>query len=1536
MMALPNSSSPGISAKAPKLTSPHLLRVYFAQLRDYFELSNIYDEKAKLSVFRMGLSGPEYRQYVMDTQLPATFDLAEAKLLSLFDPDPPAHALCELFMAASQWAEEPVHLYRERLVHAANKAYPTLDDATLETLVFGQLKRGLHGRRLREVARLSSASTSIELVEELNRHEQAYEEAEVRAVGVSTNLEALVTGLAQQVKALQEKVEAVAVASAAPRDQPRFLVTCWNCDRKGHTSRRCRQQRAVCEKCKGGHLAKYCRSDTGDRVSSLSPVCAMSSRAGNLPYVGVFAEISGVTRFSMLDSGASVSLISQTLWTEIGEPPLRPSVTRLSLADRSPLPQMGIVTLPLKLGSIRLLHSFFVVPKLESDCILGHDFLLTEKCSIDYEHQLLHIGGSSVKLQVDRLPGTTALVVSDQVSCIPGMSEAMVQVRIVGNLKAADSWLISAEPTLGYKLGSKLLIASCLVDSDAGPKFLRVMNITQEDICLSAQEPLGKVETVQCTEDKSKSAKFEPIDWDSLLASNDLKPQHKLPLIEVLEEYRDVFASSINEMGYTDTVQHTIDTGGHSPIRVPSRRIPNAYRKDVEDQLEWLLEKGVIRSSTSPWRAPIVMVKKKSGEYRMCIDFRELNSVTQKDSFPLPRIDETLDSLAGATLFTTMDLTSGFYQVPVSPQDIPKTAFATHKGLYEFCRMPMGLCNAPATFQRLMSVVLNGLIGDRCLIYLDDVICFSDTLDEHLHGLRSILQRFREAGLTLNPRKCAFMMRQVSFLGHIVSDEGVKVDPRKISEIKSWPVPTCKAQLKSFMGLASYYRRFVKNFAHVAAPLHALSGRTQFIWSNECNSAFEQLKQVLASTPVLAYPCTDEKAGPFTLDTDASDFAIGGVLSQQIEGVERVIAYASKTLTKAERNYCTTRKELLAVVRFCKEFRPYLLGRQFTIRTDHASLQWLRKLRDPEGQMARWLLFLQDFNFDIVHRPGAAHANADALSRHPRHQGCENSPACQSLIPEPPPVVVGTVSCSELAEGQTLDHDIQVVRVAVEAQRPMSPDEKADLTVWGLALAKNLKDLVIHQGVMKIKRQNSILTVVPLGSVTEVLSELHSGAGGGHFGADKLRAKVETRYWWPDYRNDVVSFVSSCGVCARNKDPPRRPRAELTPVQTSRPNQIIGMDMVGPLPLTARGNRYLLVMVDWFTRWPEVVPVPSQHAKVILPKIFDHWISRHGVPERIHADRGGNFESEEFASFCRENNIRHSRSTAFHPEGNGLTERLNRTLKMLLKTHLIDEANWDLSIPHCLFAIRSSSHETTGFSPFQLMYGRGMTLPSDVADEIDEAEACPASLFLRLKNTLHLWHRQAALSQVEHKSAQKKTYDRSARQQKYNPGDAVWLRNPASEGARKFLKPWRGPYRVIECLSPTNYRLRYWGRQEGPTQVVHHNRLKRCIDVNRGLRDKEIELHAVDPMSASSDSDSEVEFSIRYPALTPLDDAPVAHASSSDSDSTVPMSDNPAPSSRTSSIPTPIAFRLRPRYRRTDSRVLPRPGRDFADQEAAP
>ena len=557
----------------------------------------------------------------------------------------------------------------------------------------------------------------------------------------------------------------------------------------------------------------------------------------------------------------------------------------------------------------------------------------------------------------------------------------------------------------------------------------------------------------------------------------------------------------------------------------------------------------------------------------------------------------------------------------------------------------------------------------------------------------------------------------MKYLGHVISHIGISTDPDKTSRVLSWPPPTSKREVQRFLGFASYYRRFAKDFAHIAQPLHRLTQNTaSFAWTSACQDAFDELRRRLYSAPVLAYPNFSRH---FILDTDVSDVGIGAVLSQlDDEGHERMVAYGSRTLSKAMGRYCVTRRELLAVVVFTQHYRPYLAGHKFLLRTDHGSLTWLKNFKEPEGQLARWLERLQELHLDITHRRGRAHTNADALSRLPCQQCGRDSHVTQS------PTVVAAASIlqplqntssGDLRDAQLADPLLGALLRGKEAGDKPSVEQLGAASRASRRLLQLWDQLVVKEGILcrRFKSPDgssaALQIVVPPTLREEVLTDLHEGALGGHLGIDKTLCHLQERFYWPGYHNDDHDWCSTCGVCASRKDPSPKAKAPLTNILTGYPLQMVAMDIVGPFPESVAGNTYVLVVGDYFTRWMEAYPIPTT---TVAKKLVNEFFLRYSPSEQHHSEQGRNFESAVIAEICKLLGVVKSRTTPYHPQSDGLIERFNRTLlDMLAKAVKEHPFDWE---DHLQRLCLTSVNQTTGYSPFYLMFGRQVRMPVDL------------------------------------------------------------------------------------------------------------------------------------------------------------------------------------------------------------------------------
>ncbi|UYV84725.1 K02A2.6-like [Cordylochernes scorpioides] len=754
-----------------------------------------------------------------------------------------------------------------------------------------------------------------------------------------------------------------------------------------------------------------------------------------------------------------------------------------------------------------------------------------------------------------------------------------------------------------------------------------------------------------------------------------------------------------------------------------------------------------------------------------------------RDSYPLPRIDATLDTLSGSQWFSTLDLKSGYWQVSIHPEDREKTAFTTGNGLWQFKVMPFGLCNAPATFERLMETVRQGIPLETCLVYLDDIIVMGKSFDEHLINLERVLQKIRGARLKLNPRKCKLLKEKVRYLGHVISRQGIQTDPDRTETVRQWPVPRDVHQLRSFLGLCSYYRRFVPGFSNIARPLHRLteSGRP-FSWTIDCERAMDKLKQALSSPPMLAYPDPGE---PFILDTDASNTGIGAVLSQTQDGVERVIAYFSKTLSKPERNYCVTRRELLAIVKSIEHFHHYLYGQKFLLRTDHAALRWLRPCPVNCKHCSK--------------AETQAELNIRQLSLAEELKLDEWSP-------------------EEMRKSQFEDADLRPVmnwlnagtnRPAWEDVASCSPITKSYWSLW---------DSLEFRGGVRYRKWESDdgqhiewKMILPQSRVPSVLKELHNSPSGGHFGIAKTLGKVKERFYWAGCRASVEKWVRQCTECASRKGPKTRSRAKLKTYNVGAPFERIAIDIMGPLPRSDKGNRYILVAMDYFTKWPEAFPLADQEAETVAETLISQFFSRFGVPMQIHTDQGRNFESRLFAQMCKLLGSHKTRTTPLHPQSDGMVERFNRTLASQLSLFVAqNQRDWDSQLPILLMAYRSSVHETTGYSPAKMLFGRELKLPCDLIFGCPNSFGEGSNEFVdRLHSRLEKVHRWAREKLEIASEAMKVRYDTHACGNDLQEGGQVWLYNPKKKKglSPKLQKSWEGPFRIVKKLNDVVFRI---------------------------------------------------------------------------------------------------------------------------------
>lgn len=1063
----------------------------------------------------------------------------------------------------------------------------------------------------------------------------------------------------------------------------------------------------------------------------------------------------------------------------------------------------------------------------------------------------------------------------------------------------------------------------------------------------------------------------------------------------------DCFHLPNEPLGATSVIRHQIVTTDQAPIHVKQYRFPPIHKGEINKQTAALLENHIISPSLSPYNSPVWIVPKKpdshgNKRWRMVIDYRQLNEKTIGDAYPLPNILEILDQLGAAKYFSIFDLSSGFHQIPMEPEDAYKTAFSTPYGHYQFSRMPFGLKNAPATFQRLMDHVLAGLQGAEMFVYLDDIVIYARSLQEHETKYRKLVKRLRTANLKLQPDKCEFLRKEIIYLGHSIGEDGVKPDPQKLQAVREFPPPRTARQIKQFLGLVGYYRRFVPSFSKLAKPLtDLLKKEASFLWDKKQQQSFEILRNHLLQEPILQYP---DFAKTFNITTDASGIAVAAVLSQGPVGKDLPIAYCSRLLNTAERNYSTIERELLAIVYGIKYFRPYVYGQEFNLLTDHKPLTWLKSIREPSSRLTKWALDLAEYNFRIIYKPGSANANVDALSRNPpvimaiknssdsnssqesifsyprkqrrvvlpnttdyrlpsssedaeqtsmqsdpdhlvnepnqshltaddsgeeedSHEGqgeetipqdesgneeTQSEDSSEEIIISPTAVPyrthhqasdfqnlinvaanlretrdrftmrrdnlcifitqqgeaydTGSLQLAEIGKlpayedlqlgrarvsdfgGKTLiaipikekkriPLDIRIIDDSLESLLDVarelrlqtisiSKTEELDTVTWAY-IQQRLHNL-FDQTPYEIIICNNSIRIPPQDQREGLIKEHHSSTLGGHKGVTKTYNRLRQKYYWDLMKTEVQTFIQNCTGCQLKKLVRVKGRQPMYLTDTPGSSfDKVAMDVMGPLPITTQGHRYILTLQDLLTKYLITVPMKTATSIEIADGLRKYIISYFGAPRSILTDQGTNFTSSLIKALSRKFRITPIRTTAFHPQSNGSVERTHHVLTEYLKQYTDQGKNWEEYLDLDMFSYNTSYHESTKFTPCELILGKLARLPSSDPPLPDNMDQTYYDYYVKLAAKLDQFRDMAKANLKASKLRSKRYYDRKLKAQDLNRNDLVFL---LKEPSTKFGDQYTGPHRVINIKSHNNAEEQIGNR----TKIVHLNKLRKA------------------------------------------------------------------------------------------------------------
>lgn len=880
-------------------------------------------------------------------------------------------------------------------------------------------------------------------------------------------------------------------------------------------------------------------------------------------------------------------------------------------------------------------------------------------------------------------------------------------------------------------------------------------------------------------------------------------------LNQIIMDHGDLFA----ENGPATTqIMHHIDTGNHVPISCAPYRLNPKKKAELKVQIDEMLHSDIIEPSESSWAAPVVMVPKKDGGIRVCVDYRKLNAATKPDRYPLPRMDDLLHEAKSTQFMTSLDLRAGYWQVPVKIDHQEKTAFTTPFGIFQFKRLPFGLRNAPATFQRLMDRVKTGIgTNGTFLAYLDDLLILSVTFEDHMDDLKAIFGRLRHFNLRINMEKCKFCVNDIRYLGHIITANGIKTDPDKISAIQNMIYPRNIKHVQSFLQTCSWYRRFIHGFAHIAKPLTDLTKKNSiWVWESEQINAFEKLKELLTNAPILGQA---DETQPYTIRSDASGYAIGAVLVQGERDKEHPVEYASRLLTSAERNYCTTEREALAVIWAITKFRGYIEGADIIIETDHQALKWLMQLKSPTGRLARWALQLQPYNLEIRYITGRSNLVADSLSRPPCDEETMNiCEICCTSVEWP------TRDPINIRNSQVLDADLKRIIDCLEAEKPSE-----DVRYW------TDKGYLLNSGVLyrylPENETDEAQLVVPVNERDDILVAFHDSPMAGHPGIQRTLQKIRKGFYWQGMRTCIKKYIKGCVNCQKYKCSNQKPAGLLQTHTVNQRFEVLSIDLFGPLPKSDDEYTWILIIEDLASRWVELFPLKRATTEVCAKILIDEICLRYGTPRRVISDNGSQFVSSMMQYVCNCLSISQGLTPVYHPETNPV-ERKNRDLKPQLAILVANDHNtWPEKLPAIRFALNTSHCQTTGQTPSFLTFGREMRTPCDAIHDFkkvvtsDTYSSDITPYLHKLAETLLL---AQEMEEIQKEKQKKYTDEHRQPSHAYQPGDLVLVNmHPISRTkdnfSAKFAPRRDGPYVILTKHGPASYSV---AAQDKPDEAL--------------------------------------------------------------------------------------------------------------------
>lgn len=1179
----------------------------------------------------------------------------------------------------------------------------------------------------------------------------------------------------------------------------KYQFSCFNCKDKGHVASKCPKSIIKCDNChRFGHKTSDCYRLRGDNPSSnrneKRTMLTQKSRSDSKYYKTAIINDT-INIESYVDFGSDCTLIRQDIVEKYSLPTLNNDLPNIRGFGNGVSTPLGKTKLKLCIGEVTAEIDAYIIETslLTEPLLIGQDFTEREDVLIIKTHNKLDILKRKITdITDDILNIQTDTQIKDKIVLRIKADTVINNLEFVhcsdDEKNSCDVYIEDSVRTLDTSNYSVIGGVYRLADGDCQ---VAVSNLSKDPIFLSKNSILVRGKTITLSDQPTKTFELNcnqincnsvtPITLDEIQINPNLTQPQQHTVVKLINEYRDCFARNLSELGCTKSTEMNIELSDTNPVVYRPYRLSHTEKLIVRDMVKDLIDNDIAEESSSCYASPVILVKKKTGGYRLCVDFRALNRKIKKDHFPMPRIDDQLDMLNGNTFYTSLDLASGYYQIPISDACKHLTAFITPDGLYQFKKMPFGLVNSPAVFQRTINQVLGNARFNSAIAYMDDILVPGKNFEEGLERLENVFKLLRIAKLTLNLQKCDFFQKEIEYLGYEIGEHGIRPGKTKIVSVEQFPTPRNVHEVRQFVGLASYFRKFIRNFAIMAKPLTDLTRKgIEWHWGIEQNNSFQHLKTALIQRPVLGiYDPQNETH----LHTDASKHGLAGILLQKNSETDELkpIAYFSRKTSIEEQNYHAYELETLAVIASLQRFRVYLIGVKFTLVTDCSALRSTFSKRDLIPRIARWWIAIQEFDFEIKYKPGHSMSHVDALSRNPLPY---ESDIGQDTIP----FILRISQEDWLLTLQLNDSE------SLRLRKILEDTEYSDVK----------KNYVLKNNRLFRKVGDELKWLVPKHARFQLCKINHDDIG--HFGLEKTLDKISKDFWFPKMKRFIEKYVRSCIECAYSKEPTGPKEGLLHPIhKVDKPFDTVHVDHLGPFVKSTKGKSYLIVLVDGFTKFCILTPLKNLKTTLSI-QALDNIFCTFGYPDRLISDQGTSFTSNEFKQYCKDSNVNHILNAVASPRANGQVERYNRTVLNALTayTDKLGEKYWDKELGKLQWGLNNTLNKGIGKTPSEALFGIQMVSKGDnmFSSILKDTRHAGAIQDLRKEISNHIEKDQ---------QKQKNRYDKTKIKAKiYKLDDLVKILKPVAHNdgkSKKLLPKFSGPFRITKVLENDRYEV---------------------------------------------------------------------------------------------------------------------------------